>query len=381
MREIKIGLIGAGWMGTFYSTGFLNVRRAYGSGVLPVFRVVCDPVEAAAKKVQDQFGYEKAVGDWKEVIADDEVELVVITTPNHTHKEIVLAAAAAGKHIVCEKPMSMSAAESREMAQAVKKAGVISLVDFIYRKCPTSVHAKEMIEAGELGDIFTFRAEFDCSYCADPNTPMAWRQYKGLAGTGALGDVTSHLVSLSDLLVGGAMGRISEVCAVWDIVYPKRPRSRDDKTLVDVENDDQIYVLLKYENGRIGQLSSSRISVAKPCVMKFEIQGSKGTMKYDLERLNELKYALSKDVPHDLGFKTLIGNTAYGDYNNFSQLNGLGVSYGDVMGIQAHDILRAVAENKPVDIDIQYGYEVERVCAAIEKSAEEGRWVKVGEID
>ena len=146
-----------------------------------------------------------------------------------------------------------------------------------------------------------------------------------------------------------------------------------------MDTDDQIYILLKYENGRIGQMSSSRISAEKPCTLTYEVQGSKGVLQYDVHRLNELRYAKTGD-PENAGFTTIDANTAHGEYAHFSQLNGLGISYADVMGIQAHAILKAVADGTPVDIDIAYGYEVERVCGAMEKSAREGRWVRVDEI-
>jgi predicted dehydrogenase len=378
MKEIHIGLIGAGWMGTFFSSGFSSVRRAYGTEIIPVFEHVADPVQTAIDKIRDTFGYKKGSTDWRMVVQDPDVDLVVITTPNYTHAEIVKAAALAGKHIVCEKPLSTSIEDSREMAELVEKAGVISLVDFIYRRCPVQEHVRKMILDGDLGDIFSFRAWFDASYCADPNTPMTWRQYRTYAGTGALGDLTSHLVALSDMLVGDVMGKITSVCAVWDKVYPVRP-DRPSGNPVKVENEDQIYILLKYENGRIGQMSSSRITVEKPCSLGYEVQGSKGIVQYDVQRLNEIRYATVGD-PENAGFKTVDANTAHGEYRHFSQLNGLGLSYGDVMGIQAHSILKAIAENTPVEIDIPYGYYVERVCGAMEKSAEEGRWVDVDEI-
>lgn len=378
MREIRIGLIGAGWMGTFFASGFYSVRKAYGTEVVPVFEAIADPIEAAVVKAQDTFGFKKGSTDWHDVVNDPEVELVVITTPNYTHAEIAIAAAEAGKHIVCEKPLSVNVDDSRKIAEAVEKAGVLSLVDFIYRRCPVQEHARKMINNGELGEIVSFRAYFDASYCADPNTPMTWRQYSKYAGSGALGDLTSHLVSLSDLLVGDTMGKIVSVCAVWDTPYAKRPEKAGGE-LVDVDTDDQIYILLKYENGRIGQMSSSRIPVEKPCSMGYEVQGSKGIIQYDVQRLNEFRLAQVGD-PENSGFKTVDGNTAHGEYYMYSQLNGLGLSYADVMGIQAHSILKAIADNQPVDIDISYGYYVERVCGAMERSAREGRWVDVSEI-
>lgn len=379
MKEIRIGLVGAGFIGTFISGGFFGARKAYGTEVVPVFEAVAEPVEALAKKAQDTFGYKKIYSDWHDLIADKDVDLVIVATPNNTHKDIAIAAAQAGKSIFCEKPLSINVNDSREIAEAVEKAGVISLTDFIYTRCPVQDYAKEMVDSGKLGEIVSFRAEFDAKYCANPETPMTWRQYSKFAGTGALGDLTSHLVALSDMLVGDALGKIVEVCAVWDTPYKQRIEPKTGK-LADVDTDDQIYILLKYANGRIGQMSSSRIVQGKGCSLGYEIQGSKGTVKYNVHRLNELQYANADADDAQTGFVTIDGNPNHGEYSNFSTMVGIGVSYGDVMVMQAHKLLKAVAENKPVDIDVPYGYYVERVCGAMEKSAREGRWVKVEEV-
>ena len=379
MKEIKIGLIGAGFIGTFISGGFYNIRKAYGTEVVPVFEAVAEPVEALAKKAQDTFGYKKIYTDWRDLINDSDVNTVIIATPNNTHKEIAVAAANAGKNIFCEKPLSISVEDSRAIAEAVEKSGVISITDFIYTRCPVQDYAKELINTGKLGEIVSFRAEFDALYCADPETPMTWRQYSKLAGTGALGDLTSHLVSLSDMLVGETMGRIKEVCAVWDTPYKQRLETKTGK-MAEVDTDDQIYILLKYESGRIGQMSSSRIVHGKGCSLGYEVEGSKGTIKYNVQRLNELQYADADSDPSQIGFKTIDGNPNHGEYGKFSAMGALGVSYAEVMCMQAHKFLKATAENKPVDIDVPYGYYVERVCGAMERSAREGRWVSVDEV-
>ena len=256
---------------------------------------------------------------------------------------------------------------------------MISITDFIYTRCPVQDYAKELINTGKLGEIVSFRAEFDALYCADPETPMTWRQYSKLAGTGALGDLTSHLVSLSDMLVGETMGRIKEVCAVWDTPYKQRLETKTGK-MAEVDTDDQIYILLKYESGRIGQMSSSRIVHGKGCSLGYEVEGSKGTIKYNVQRLNELQYADADSDPSQIGFKTIDGNPNHGEYDKFSAMGALGVSYAEVMCMQAHKFLKAIAENKPVDIDVPYGYYVERVCGAMERSAREGRWVSVDEV-
>ena len=377
MKEVKVGLIGANWMGIYHSIGITNVRHAYGD-VMPVFEIVADLNKKAAESAAARFGYKKITTDWKEVINDPAVDLVIIATPNATHAEIAIAAANAGKHILCEKPMANHLDEGQAMVKAVEKAGVKSLVDFIYTKCPANVLARDLMQSGDLGEFITFRGEFDCSYCADPKTPATWRQIAKTAGTGSLGDLTAHIISLSDMIVGK---RIAEVFASWDIVYDKRPDSRDTSKMIDIDTDDQIYIIVKYEDGRIGSMSSSRVSVARPDSLSYEIQGSKGAVKFELSHINDLMYYSNDCPPNERGYKTIKGNIHTGDYAKFCSTDELGISYGDVMAVQAHDILTAVADDHEIKIDIAYGHYVDTILAAIEKSARNNCWVKISEMD
>jgi len=299
---------------------------------------------------------------------------VIIATPNFTHAEITIAAAEAGKHILCEKPMANTLEEGRAMVDAVKKAGVKSLVNFIYTKCPANILARNLVKSGKLGDFVTFRGEFDCSYCADPKTPAAWRQLAKFAGTGALGDLTAHIVSLSDMVVGQ---KIVEVLASWDIAYATRPDSSSAAKSVSIDTDDQVYIIVKYEDGRIGSMSSSRISVARPDSLYYEMQGSNGAIKFDLTRINEIQYFNNDCDPAERGYKTIKGNVLHGDYTRFCATDELGISYGDVLAIQAHDLLSAITNGTDCSIDIAYGYYVDTVMAAMAKSAKKGCWVKI----
>lgn len=376
MKEVKIGLIGANWMGSYHSIGLTSVRQAY-QDILPVFESVADVNEAAAKTAATRFGYKKVFTDWHDVINDPEVELVIIATPNFTHAEIAIAAAKAGKHILCEKPMANKLEDGKAMADAVAQAGIKSLVDFIYTKCPANVQAQKMVQNGQIGNFVTFRAEFDISACSDPTTPATWRQMAATAGTGALGDLTAHLISLSDMVVGK---KIVSVMASMDTPYVVRPDARDNTKTVEVDTDDQIYVIVKYEDGRIGSMSSSRISSARPYGLTYEIQGDKGSIRYDITHLNELEYCNIDCDISERGFKTIKGNVNHGDYSKFCASYELGISYGDVMAIQAHHILEAIVEDKDVEIDIAYGHSVDTVLAAMAKSAKENRWVDIAEV-
>ncbi|MGI6152669.1 MAG: Gfo/Idh/MocA family protein [Christensenellaceae bacterium] len=379
MKKVHIGLIAAGWMGRFFATGFQNVVRAYGKEIVPVLEAV-SASEASGMRAQQEFGFKKRYTDWRQLVCDPDVDVVVITTPNNTHAEIAIAAAENGKHIVCEKPMAMNVCEAKKIVDAVHKAGVISLVDFTYRACPVQEQAKKMIESGQLGDIVAFKGEFDASYGADPNAPMAWRYMRDVAGRGVLGDAVTHVISISDMLLSGTCGKIDSVCAVLDTVYTQRPSPDDRSIMQPVGNEDQAMILLKYENGRIGQISSTRLAVGKPCWLAYEVQGTKGTLRFHLERMNELEYAQAGN-DEEIGFKRMVGNARYGGYGNYQEYNGLGIGFSDVMGIMSYKILKAVAHKEPVDIDVDYGYYVECVTSAIEKSANEMRWVKVSDME
>ena len=242
MKTIGIGLIGAGNIAQFHMQGYNSIREAYGE-YIPHFVVVADQNIKAAESIRDRYGYETATTDWHDVIGNPAVDVVLITSPNFLHAEMVIAAANAGKHVMCEKPMAMNKEEGKAMCEAIDKADVTSLIDCIYLKCPTVVETRRMIEAGELGDIITFRGWFNSGYKADPNSPMEWRQYKKLAGTGALGDITAHVISLSDYLVNGQLGGIEEVCTAWDIVIPERSDGKNPASRVPVDTDDLNYMI------------------------------------------------------------------------------------------------------------------------------------------
>lgn len=381
MKKIGIGLIGAGNIAQFHMLGYGTVANAYGD-VEPVFVAIADPDLEKAKDMANRMGFQKVTADWKEVVADPAVEAVLITTPNYLHAEMVIAAAEAGKHVMCEKPMAMDKEEGLKMVEAVKKAGVINQVDFIYRQCPAVTEAKKIIEEGKLGTLNTFRGWFDCAYKADPMSPMQWRQYKKYSGTGALGDITAHVISMSDFLVNCQFGEIDEVCAVWDTVTLERPCEEDLTKTAKVDTDDQNYVLVRYKNGRIGIMYSSRIASGCDCKTGFEIFGDKGAVSYDVRRLNELKVYLDDGDDARKAFRTLKANTRHGDYKKYSIYDDMGLSYTEVMGIQAHNFLKAIADNKQdeIDTDIAYGYYVDRVMDAMITSIEEKRWVKIEEM-
>ena len=378
MKEIGIGLVGAGCIGNYHSKGYARVRQIYGSDVVPKFIIAADLIEDRAKAACDQYGYAKWTTDWHDVVNNPDVDVVLVTVPNYIHAEVAIAAANAGKHVMCEKPMGMTAEESKAIVSAVEANNVKSLVNFTYTKLPVSQYLSQIINEGEIGDIVSFRGFFDCDYCADPSTPSTWRQYAKYAGTGAIGDLLAHVVSLSDMFVGE---QIDQVFASSDIVYNKRPENEDGKNTVEVDTDDQVYVIVKYKNGRIGTISSSRVVQGYPADIWYEVEGTKGTAKYTLGRMNELDLFLTGNKPGEYGFKNIKANSEHGDYAAQTAYPYVGIGYADIFTIQAHDFLTAIAQNKEVNINIAYSNRVDKVLFAVEKSAKENRWVKISEID
>jgi predicted dehydrogenase len=206
---------------------------------------------------------------------------------------------------------------------------------------------------------------------------MTWRQYKKYAGTGALGDITAHVISLSDFLISPQLGAIEELCSAWDIAIPERRSTPDASTKVKVDTDDQNYTIVKYKNGRIGVFYASRIATGKDCRMGFEIIGSKGTMRFSVDRINELDVYIEDGNEEEKGFRTLSPNTRHGDYMNYSIYDDMGISYSNVMGIQAQSFLKAIDTGAPPDVDMAYGYHVDRVMDAMIESINDRKWVKV----
>jgi len=374
VKEIKVAVIGASGMGAFHSYGFSKVRQVYGNDIVPILEVVADIDEVKAKNLYERFDFNKWTTDWEEVIQNPKVDLVIVATPNYTHAEIAIAAAKNSKHLLCEKPMTTNLSDSKKLVQAVEKSGVINAVGYVYCYCPNQVFARELVRDGRLGEVVTFRGQFDMQFYADPALPATWKCYKKYSGAGALGDLTSHVISVSDFVLEL---EIKEVLAVLDIRNKKRKNEAGEN--ITVETDDQLYVLVKYNNGIIGCLSSSRICVGKNFALGYEIHGTKGCLTYESSRFNELQFYKKEGPKGEQGFKTLKGNFAHGDYGKFAYVNDMGIAWHDVVTIQARRLLEAIAKNKPMKIDIAYGYKVDRITEAIIKSFEENRWVRVSE--
>lgn len=388
MKDIRIGLIGTGGMGKAHATAFKNVPLVFGNEPgRPVLEIVADVDAQAVKKWAGEFGFARWTTNWHEVVEDPRVDVVDITTPNHLHAEMAIAAAQAGKHIYCEKPLATTSAEAARIVAAVEASGVTSIVGFNYLKNPGQAFAKQLIDSGELGEITLFRGTFDQDFLANPDVPFSWRLDRALAGTGALGDLGSHTIAFAQFLVG----EILEVCGLPSTKIQERvvPASgsgyaaaaQSDGAKRAVENEDIMEFLIHFDNGAIGTIGTSRIGMGRKLGLTYEIQGTQGSLFYTQERMNEIQLYRHTDPDREKGYKTVYIGPEHPGYKAFFGLAGIGLGYNDQKIIEAHDLITAVALGQPAQPDVRFAYQVNKVIDAVERSCQEHRWVEVREFD
>lgn len=374
MKEIHIGLIGAGWMGKAHTTAFHNAKMIFGDD-MPVFEMVSDVNEEQVKNFAQKMGYKRYTTNWMDIITDPMIDLVDIATPNCMHFEMAKAALEHGKHIFCEKPLSLSAEQSRILADMAKEKNVVNYCGFSNIMNPANQYVKELIQSGKLGKIMRVHATYDQDMLLDPEIPIAWRHINKFAGSGALGDLCSHLLSVFQMILGD----IDEVIGVDSIVIPERPIKAGLKELQKVENDDIITFLIKYKNGIIGDISSSRVATGRKNYFYYEIQGTEGTVVYNLERMCEVqvyfKADADRDNGRDCGFRTVLLNPEHEGFKYFQPAGGIAIAFDDMKTLQAHTLMQAL-HGKDYICNFEMGAKVDGIINAVLKSIKYRRWEK-----
>ena len=389
MAEVHIGLVGVGWMGQAHAKACRAVPIYFGrEPAVPVLEIVADATPELAEAGAKIVGCERWTADWREVVSDPRVDVVDITTPNVTHAEIAIAAAQAGKHVYCEKPVAMNVAEARDMVAAAEAAGVVTLVGFNYVKNPIQGLARRMIENGDMGDIILFRGWCDADFGVDPDLPSTWRMDREIAGTGVLGDMASHALSLSQMLVGD----IAEVCGRMEIMIKERPvpilgsgaghsaAAEIDSEKRAVTTDDIAQFLCTFDNGAPGVIEASRLATGRKNFVAYEIQGTKGALYFTQERANEIQIYRHTDAPAERGYKTVYAGPEHPNFGPFSPMAGMQIGTNDLKTIEVHDLVVAVATGQPAEPDLRFGLKVMEVIDAVARSAEERRWVRTDEV-
>ena len=301
--EIGVGMLGYSFMGKAHSNALRKIPYMVDPlPAVPALVSICGRNEAAVRDAAARYGFQRYCTDWRDLIQDDAIQLFDNGGPNNTHAEPCIAAAEAGKHIICEKPLARTAQEAKSMLDAVNKAGVKHACAYNYRFVPALRLAREMIERGELGQIYHFRAVYLQEWIMDPQFPMVWRLKKDIAGSGALGDLGAHIIDLARFLVGEP----TAISGLTQTFIKERPTNDGGRDTVDV--DDAFVSLVQFANGAIGTLEASRYGNGRKNHQRIEINGSKGSIVFDLERLNELEVHLSDSEPgsHAQGFRRVL---------------------------------------------------------------------------
>lgn len=377
MKNIRIGLIGTGYIGRCHAIAYAQAPTVFPLKAKLNLEFLAEVNPELAHKKAKEFGFSRSTGNWKEVINDPNVDVIDICTPNFLHKEIALAAIAQGKHIYCEKPLALTAQDAKEMFEAAKKAGVKTLVGFNYIKNPATQLAKEIIQRGEIGDIVHFYGTHNEDYLADPNTPIDWHCYQSTAGLGTLGDLAAHIINMAHYLVGS---NIVNVVGDMQTIICKRPNPNNLSEMLTVENEDQATALLRFANGAMGTIESSRIACGRKMGLTYVITGTKGTISYTQERMAELQLYLHSDKKSRQGFKTILIGPDHPDYAAFCISAGHGIGFNDQKTVEIRDLINGIANNDKMWSDFEEGYKVSQVIEAIAMSAKQKRWIKVKEI-
>ena len=381
MKKLNIGLIGHKFMGKAHTHSYTDVAIFFKPEIEVVKHTICAN-EESVKEMAAQWGWQNVTLDWKNVINSMEIDLVDIAAPSSIHAEVAIAAAEAGKHVFCEKPLALTIEDAEKMVSAAKKAGVVNMIGFNYRRVPALALARQLIIDGEIGEIFHFRGIYQQGWLSDPDFPLAWRLRKKDAGYGAHGDLGAHVIDMARYLIG----EIDEVCCMQQTFYEERsiPSLEDGLVAVagnkmgKVDVDDTSLMLLKFKgNKTVGYIEVTRYGTGHRNQNRIEINGSKGSIIFNMERMNELEFYSTSDKSHVQGFRTIqVGESVHPYTGNWWPAGHI-IGFGDTFVNQAYDLICAIRDNKKVSPDFSEGFTCQQVLESAQKSAETNKWVKI----
>ncbi|HHY47710.1 MAG TPA: Gfo/Idh/MocA family oxidoreductase [Firmicutes bacterium] len=375
---IGIGVLGYDGVARAHIHGYTRIRDVFGpEAPLPRLVSVCGRSQDKLTKAALRYGFEKYTSDWMDLISDDEVKVIDNCAPNNLHSEVCIEAARHGKHILCEKPLGRNAEESKRMLEAVQKAGVKHMVSFNYRFVPAVMLAKELIDAGKLGKIYHFRARYCDDSLVNPETPFAWRMDKELAGSGVVGDLGSHIIDLARFLVG----EFKAVSAMATTFIPERPLREEKGKRGKVTTEDAFTATVEFQNGAIGTLEASGFCPGRKNFNTFEINGSKGTIIFDLERLNELEvYLDDSSEPTVNGFRRVMTTDPSHPFCRYWWPTGHIIGWEHTFIHEIYHFLRCIKDGEdvgPIGATFEDGYKCAVICDALLASAESHQKVDI----
>lgn len=369
-QALGVGLIGTGYMGKCHALAWTGVHAVFGDGPIPRLVHLAEVNADIAHKKAAEFGFAKATGDWRELIADPEVDVVSVTTPNAFHAEMAIAALEAGKHVWCEKPMAVALADAQRMAAAAKSSGKIAALGYNYIQNPMVRHIESLLGEGAIGTVNHVRLEMDEDFMADPEALFYWKS-EASSGYGALDDFGVHPLSLLLKL----FGPVSRVFANLSKPYADRPTQSGNRRAV--ETFDIASILFEIGEGISGVMALDRSAWGRKGRIALQIFGSRGTIVYDQERMNELQLYAVSDRPTEQGFRTILAAPQHAPYDRFIPAPGHGLGFNDLKIIECRELLNAI-EGRPARIvDFDAGLVIERTVHAMARSHQDRAWVTV----
>lgn len=384
--KINVALIGYQFMGRTHSNAYRQLRHFFDPPLLPEMEVIVGRNEAAVSATADKLGWKSYATDWKEVLARPDIGIVDISSPGNTHYPIAMAAAAAGKHIICEKPLANTLDQAIEMAEAAEKAGVRTLTNFNYRFVPAVQLAKRFIDEGRLGEIRHYRGTYLQDWIIDPDFPLVWRLQKDLSGSGALGDIAAHNIDLARYLVGD----LEEVSAADKTFIKERPLPESSEGAWgakgkgprgEVTVDDAVIVIGRFKNGALGTFEATRFAAGRRNYNAFEINGSRGSISFNLERLNELEYFSMDDPDFAQGFRTInVSGGAFGSPAAAWWPAGHIIGYEHTFVHSVLEFVTAIAEKREAVPNFREGARTQATLEAVARSAASRRWETIPRI-
>jgi predicted dehydrogenase len=379
-HEIGVGLVGYKFMGRAHSNAYRQVASFFDVDPSPRMAAICGRDEAGVREAAHTLGWDSYETDYRKLVARDDIGLVDVVTPGNTHREIVLRALEAGKHVLCEKPLANNLSEAREMLIAAQSAGTVNMVCFNYRRAPAVQLAKKLVEEGRLGEIRHWRATYLQDFIMDPSFPLIWRLKKEVSGSGALGDIGAHIIDLAHFVVGP----ISEVTGMTETFVKERPleeasaggglSASGGTQMGEVTVDDAAAFLARFENGAIGTFEATRFAAGRRNQNSFEVNGSKGSVAFDLERMNELEVFFTEDEADVQGFRTVNVTEPDHPYTGAWWPPGHILGYEHTFVHTTKDLMDGIKVGKSPAPTFEDGYRCQAVLDAVERSAASGEW-------
>lgn len=382
-RTLNIGLVGYKFMGKAHSNAFRKIGMFFDPSAKIVMKAICGRDEEWVRKSAEKFGWEGYETSWERLIERDDIDMVDITAPSNAHKDIAIGAAEAGKHVFCEKPLALTLKDARDMLAAVEKSNVKHQIGFNYRFVPAIQLAKKLIDQGKIGEIYHFRALYLQDWIIDPEFPLVWRLDKQVAGSGSLGDLGAHSVDLARFLVG----EFDRVIGMNKTFIKERPlvermeglsaNARADAPRGKVTVDDATLFLTEFKNGALGSFEATRFANGHRNGMSFEINGSKGSLRFEFERMNELQYYSSEDCEGTQGFRLIQVTEPIHPYVSAWWPPGHVIGYEHTFVHELFEFVESIAQDKKSTPDFNDGVKCSQILEAVDLSITERQWIDV----